>query len=291
MRRSKWIAVLLGFALLLGLGWDKPQTARAAAEVSDISARVPILMYHNLELGRSDAGQFTSPEKFARDMALLAEEGYNAVSFQELRDYVDGVSDLPSKPIVITFDDGYQSNYLYAYPILQQYGFKATIAVIAKSLRTDENDGLGAQPFALMTDRQAREMVASGLIEIQSHTYAMHRSGEGQDRFGVLAREGESPEEYARALREDFSRSQSVLSAATGAPVFVLIYPFGLYSNTSERVLTELGFAVTVTTKEGINVVVRGDPGSLRLMKRISVSPTLGGADLTRALATGRVKR
>ena len=79
---------------------------------------IPILMYHHLEENINN-NTVISPENFENQMKLLKMEGYHAISAQQLYDYLNGQTPLPQKPVLITFDDGYFSNYEKAYPILK----------------------------------------------------------------------------------------------------------------------------------------------------------------------------
>ena len=87
--------------------------------------RIPILMYHSID--DSLAAACVRPKCFEEQMAYLKHVGYEAVDLDAVFSYMTiGVS-LPSKPIVITFDDGYRDNMENAYPILKKYGMCATI--------------------------------------------------------------------------------------------------------------------------------------------------------------------
>ena len=82
----------------------------------EISTQVPILMYHHLSEDVTNS-EMVSPEQFEAQIRALAEAGYTGISFDELQAYVLRGEPLPEKPVVITFDDGYRSNYTLAYPI------------------------------------------------------------------------------------------------------------------------------------------------------------------------------
>ena len=82
-----------------------------------------------VDLGVSGSATI-SPEAFRKQIQALSDAGYNAISLDQLRDYVYNGTPLPAKPIVLTFDDGYLSNYADAFPVLKEYNMKATISSI-----------------------------------------------------------------------------------------------------------------------------------------------------------------
>ena len=146
----------------------------AALSADEISTQVPILMYHHLSEDVTNS-EMVSPEQFEAQIQALSEAGYTGVSFDELQAYVLRGEPLPEKPVVITFDDGYRSNYTLAYPILQKYGMKATIFAIGVSFGTDHYKDTDYAITPHFGAAEAAEMTASGLISIQSHTYDMHQ--------------------------------------------------------------------------------------------------------------------
>lgn len=118
---------------------------------------VPVLMYHGVsDETWGSAELFVSPSDLEEQLEYLVENGYDPIFFEDLR-YVDQYD----KPVILTFDDGYADNYTNLYPLLQEYGVKATIFVVT--------DTLDLNPRCF-TWAQAREMSDSGLVSIQSHT-------------------------------------------------------------------------------------------------------------------------
>ncbi len=249
---------------------------------SGYTCDVPILMYHNLDLTEQSDATVTVSD-FESHIKALAEAGYTAVTLDELYSYVTEGARLPEKPIVITFDDGYMSNYEYAFPILHGYGMCATVFAIGYSFGCDTYKDTGVGIYPHFGDAEALEMVRSGVIDIQSHTYDMHASEviEGEDaRVTVAALARESEEEYIAALREDIRKSKSLLEGATGEKVTALAYPRGYYNPVSQRVFTEEGIRITLTTEHRKNTVIRGLPQSLLGMGRFSVSGGMTAEEL-----------
>ena len=241
----------------------------------EISTQVPILMYHHLSEDVTNS-EMVSPEQFEAQIRALSEAGYTGVSFDELRAYVLRGEPLPEKPVVITFDDGYRSNYTLAYPILQKYNMKATIFAIGVSFGKDHYKDTDYVITPHFGAAEAAEMTASGLISIQSHTYDMHQwppyETDSAVRENILQLPGESEESYVQALTEDFTRSRALLEGATGQPVDVLAYPAGQYSTLAQVTLQSLGVHVTLSTNPGVNTVVKGLPQTLYAMLRFGIT-------------------
>lgn len=181
---------------------------------------------------------------------------------------------MPVKPIMITFDDGYLSNYEIAWHALMERGMTATIFVVGSSVGKSTYKETGVPIIPHFSYEQAWQMVASGVISIQSHTFDMHQLAylEPDDgRNGVLPKEDETSEEYLNALRTDFQKSINELADYTGEPVIALAYPLGLHTQLSERVCTENGIQISLTTEPRVAQVIKDDSDSLRLLSRLSI--------------------
>ena len=97
-------------------------------------------MYHNLTNDPSAVTSMTiTGERFQEDMEYLEYNGYTPLLSADLINIRAGKESMPERPVMITFDDGYRSNYDIAYPILQKTGMKAVIALIGKSIRANDN--------------------------------------------------------------------------------------------------------------------------------------------------------
>ncbi len=234
---------------------------------------LPILLYHEI----NDTGEgesIISKQVFITHLDALKEAGYQTVTFQQLIDSVENGVDLPKKPILITFDDGYVSNYEIAYPALKERDMKATIFIIGNSVGKDTYKETGSPMIPHFSYEQAQEMVKSGTISIQSHTYDLHQYEplEGNKyREGILPRSGETMEEYQDAIYQDLKKSISDIQLNLGETVNVLAYPFGLHTKESEEICTELGIKVTLTTQMEPAHLIQGDMNSLRLLGRYSI--------------------
>ena len=237
------------------------------------TAEVPILMYHNIS-DTGDESTNISRSAFEEHMRALDENGYTTVSFFDLLAFVERGEPLPEKPVVITFDDGYLSNYESAFPVLERLGMKATIFVIGTLVGHTTYKDTDYSTIPRFDYDQAREMVETGLISIQSHTYDMHQWASFETRparENILRLRGESKSSYTEFLKNDHERIAREIESATGQEVIAVAYPLGARDRLARSVLTGLGVRVTLTTDPGINTVKRGNPRSLIDMHRFGV--------------------
>ncbi len=247
----------------------KPETGKN-------SVRVPILMYHSLTDDPSDLNSATiMGDTFRSHLKALHEAGYESVSYEDLARYVQNGVQLPEKPVVITFDDGYANNLTLGAPMLKEYGFSAQIAVIGCSVGKNTYKDTGEAMTPHFSLEEAQPWIDAGVINLNSHSYDMHqvelRDGAGC-RLGVIPLDGESEEDFIRAVRADYEKSANQLAQAGLDKVAVFTYPYGKYSEVSEALLDEMGVVVTVSTDPGAAEIVRGLPQSLKALDRIAVT-------------------
>lgn len=277
--KRKWKPLaLIALALLL------------AAQMLDVahlvwfggSCRLPVLMFHHLSDSPNPVTTVT-PERFREQMTALKDAGYHAVTVRQVIAYVEEGASLPDKPILITFDDGYTSNLTEAAPILEELGMCATVFVIGinEGEETAPHTGLPMKPPRFSYE-EALPWVEKGVLDVQSHTYDLHRTPDsGGSREGVLRREDESGEDYRAALLED-ARMAARRRESCGLPTELeaLAYPYGYFSREADRIFQEAGCRLTVTTKEHVNRLYPGGNGSLRMLGRFNVNQDMTGAIL-----------
>lgn len=272
MSTRKWIvaavAVLLGLCVLVAVV-AVPRTP--AAQTADVA----ILMYHAFTENEAETSSVcTLASEFERQLSALRDAGYTSVGYADLIEFVNGKGKLPEKPLLISIDDGYQNNLDLAAPLLEKYGFCANIAVIGVSIghTTYKDTDIPIMPHFSLED--ARPWIKRGVLTVTTHSYDMHQIAavDGNDcRRGVLQMPGEAEPDYIATLTQDYTHAQEQLAGLPGKVLPVFTYPFGAYSELSERVLQEQGVQVTVTIANGANRLVKGEPETLRLLRRINV--------------------
>ena len=230
--------------------------------------RIRVLMYHRIlpEGEKGSPPQMRIPvRQFRREMELLARWGYTAITFDDYRLYLTGELNLPRKPVIITFEDGYVETYTLVLPILQELGMKAVVFVVADAgIRSSVWDRV--QPEAvtpLLSDDQILELHAVG-FEIGSQT--LHHV-----RLPGLPRE---------KAWEEISGSRMALEILLNAPVRSFTYPFGLLDDQVKAIVKEEGFTVGCCGWTG--PALFGD--DLFEIRRVTMFPYRSFADLNFAI-------
>ena len=247
-----------------------PRTLTEAIDSSDDEEiRVPIVMYHEIK-PEKDAYGNRSTEQFEADLIAYKNAGFNTIFYEDLIQYVYKGISLPDNPLIITFDDGYLSNYSHAYPLLKKYDMKAVISIIGWSVGLDYDPVNDRSINPHFTWANAREMIDSGHIEIQSHSFNMHDVlTDDFARQGVLQKAGEDGFDYINLFYADADLMHNAIDAHLSIDINMFTYPYGFYNPMTEGMLKRLGYLGTVTVEEGINTISR-DASSLYMLKRIN---------------------
>ena len=226
---------------------------------------LPVIMYHAFLKDQKMHGEFViSPEQFEEDIKYILENGYTPISLKELSGFSKGELKLPDKPIMITIDDGYYNNYLYAFPIIKKYNVKVIIAPIMKySQLYSEHDENNAY-YSHITWEQGKEMVESGLVEFQNHTYDLHYSN--GNRKGIKKNSDETNVQYEKILYADLYKAHHLIEENFGQTPLSIAYPFGYYSKEADKVIEQLGYKISFSSEEGVNLISANS--SLHMLNR-----------------------
>lgn len=200
------------------------------ASPSPVTYHIPFLMYHYVEYvrDRNDKTRImlnTPPHTLEEQITTLKNDGYTFLVAREVGDILDGKRQMPDKPIVLTFDDGYGDFYTDVFPILKRQGVRATIYVIS---------GFLGKPN-YMTREQVKEMLVSGYIELGDHT--VHH----------WALRGRKLEEVTHEIAD----SKITLEKEFGVPIVSFCYPYGSFDVQAISVAASVGYKTAVTTVPG----------------------------------------
>ena len=209
----------------------------------DVTQSFAIVMYHHISADKNRLGNYViSPEQLENDFRYLTERGYQTITVRDLYAIANRQKTLPEKAIMITFDDGQESFYRYAYPLLQKYHFTAVLSLIGRyteqfSAVDDHNIN-----YSHVTWSEVKEMADSAIVEFGNHSYNMH-SNDGVGRIGVTKMKGESSEAYAKALNEDIAEFNRLFEKNVGFIPSIYTYPFGRFSDETAEIIRQNGFS------------------------------------------------
>ncbi|MBE8954965.1 MAG: polysaccharide deacetylase family protein [Quinella sp. 2Q5] len=200
--------------------------AQSAAEINAIAAgpKILVLNYHQVDDKHSSLA--VPVADFDAQMKFLVDSGCVTITPDELYAGLNGELELPPRPVLITFDDGYIDNYTNAFPILKKYGLRATIFVIPAFT--------GQYPNYMNWD-QLREMESGG-VTIQSHTLTHPKLEELPDD----------------EIRSELLNSKNLLEEQLGHPIEFMAYPTGTYNLHIAGIAQDLGYKGAFTIKYGI---------------------------------------
>jgi peptidoglycan/xylan/chitin deacetylase (PgdA/CDA1 family) len=251
---------------------------------------IPVLMYHHV----NPRGRFVTvtPDRFEWQMRYLSSQGFTTLHTDEFWAIMSGQTIPPKKPVLITFDDGWLDNWVYAFPIFKKYGIKAVIFVITSLIpgkgrrkRSDEGSLLslpkhkecqdmiekGRASEVMLSWEEIREMTDSGLIEIQSHTHT-------HQRYDKLY-----PDNLQRTkvLEEELKTSKELIEQGLNRACNALCWPWGKYNREYVEIARSIGYRMMFTTLKGTNTpqtelwrikrITIGNIGSFAFRKKLFI--------------------
>lgn len=247
------VCTVLALTAVIGTARLSSQHAVSAFNSGQQGVSLPIIMYHSVLKDAARQGKYViSPDVLAQDLDYLQSAGYQTVTVNDLLAYVQQGEPLPEKPVMITFDDGYYNNYVYAYPLLQQRGMRAIVSVIGS--QTDAYTKSGQENAYWSHLKLSHLLEMTDVFEVQNHSWNLHEYGE---RRGCLRRRGEDVQSYANFLKEDTEQTQTLLAEAGLPAPTCYTFPFGACSKESDKIIREMGFLCTLGCEERVNTVTR----------------------------------
>jgi peptidoglycan/xylan/chitin deacetylase (PgdA/CDA1 family) len=231
VRLAAHFGVVFAALLLSGCAVDGKLATDRSAEATPEPARipasidVPILIYHHVRPG-STSTLFVSPEELDKHLKYLQDSGFQTISFTDLADAFEKGKPLPPRPVIISFDDGWENQFEYGFPILQKYHDTATFYVVTNYLDRAN----------FMTTEQLKTLVAAGMTigcHTRSHPY-----------LTSLGRE--------RAW-DEIAGAKAILEA-DGFKIDTFAYPYGAYNQRVVDIVENAGFRSARTADGGVRV-------------------------------------
>ena len=191
---------------------------------------VPVLCYHRFSTKKSFDKITVSAETFDRQMAYLKNNGYTVLTLKQFYDFIDYRHRPPRKSVLITIDDGWKTTQTIAYPILKKHGFPAVLFVNTDNIREKQNS-------ITLTWKELRELKASGLIEIESHSVT-HEN---------LTRVSEEQ------LQREIGESKRLIKSMLGISPTAIAYPYGMFNSKTASMMKQYGYRFGFTVFRGGN--------------------------------------
>ena len=213
----------LGLLVLLAAPWAPVvQPARHAWGDGGDSLRVPILVYHNVAVHHpgdtpEQRALDVSPETFAWQMAYLQQTGTSVISLARLAAALEGRDTVPEHAVVLTFDDGWETQFIHVFPVLRRLGYTATFFVFTAPI------GRGS---GYMTWDELRELTHGGMT-VGSHSLS----------HPFLPRLHDPA-----LIRREIAESREILEDSLGVPVEFFAYPYGAFSSALEGAVRDAGY-------------------------------------------------
>lgn len=219
-----------------------------------------VLTYHHIS-SKPFSSITISPERFESDLKMLRDNGFNVISLRQVLNSMEGTETLPKNAVAITFDDGIESFYKYAYPLLKKYNMPAVNFVITSRV---ESYSPSSNDFNPLSKNEIKEMYDSGIIDIQSHSHEGHDYiviGPGNKTGGKLAYKIYNPknntyetdESIVKRITEDLSTSRRLIYEYIGNYPDMICFPFGNYNKRLVELSKKCGYKYFVTTAIGYN--------------------------------------
>lgn len=228
-----------------------------------------VLCYHDVQ---EDVR--VNPDPYAVDTAQLVsqfawlrENAYKVVSLDDVIAAREGRRSLPDKAVLLSFDDGYRSAYTRVFPLLKLFGYPAVVALSGRWLDAPadgkvEYDGTEVPRSQFLSWEEISEMRASGLIEIASHSYDLHRGVVANPQRSLIPaavsyqytdRGYEEQDAHVARIRADLARNSALIKSKTGRAPRAMVWPFGAYSAQAIEIARELGMPFTMNLDGGVN--------------------------------------
>ncbi|MBG9787679.1 polysaccharide deacetylase family protein [Brevibacillus laterosporus] len=222
--------------------------------------KVVVLNYHHITRDSNKPFVMT-PEQFGEHLQFIKEHNLQPISLSEFFTFMQTGVTAKENAVLLTFDDGYESYYTEAYPLLSKYGYPSAAFVIAGRLR-DTLDRKRENMTVPLAYQQIDEMLASGLVDIGSHTFSLHEHKE-LDEWGVQKagtepvyleefQRAENEEEYRSRLFVDFKMSKVGLEQLVKKPIPSLSLPQGYTSNIVIDSVKEAGYQYVFTSRRDV---------------------------------------
>ena len=264
----KLILICIGVASSHVLANDLPNVCSRDQNPNEFT----ILSYHEIadKSKTLDSSYAVTPSNFDHQMRWLMDNGYHFIGINDILKYRKNGKKLPAKSVLITFDDGYQSVYANAYPILKKYKIPSVIALVGSWLTKEDKVDFSGNMIPrseFLSQKEIKEMVSSGLVEVASHSYAAHKGIQGNPQGSmqpaIRTRQWlsekqayEDEKAYEQRIYNDLAENNKFLKHYTGQKPRVMVWPYGHYNSKVRKIAEKLGMPIGLTLDDGSNTAI-----------------------------------
>lgn len=266
-------------------------TAKENTVNLDSIQKIPVFCYHDVVANDNAKALEKDPyaiteKRLEEHFELLKKEGFTPISLKQYENYVERKGILPEKPVLLSFDDGRESMYTRIYPILKKYNYPAVFAIILSYMDTTIPP---ADIEKMVTWEQLREMQASGLVEVASHTYNMHNfvvANHYGDRYQNVAtiwwqddNKYETENNFNARITGDMLTGKSLFDKNMGYSSNILVWPFGVYTQYSVDSAKKSGYEYQLMLNDDVKLadknclsryIIYGNPSNEEMLNMLN---------------------
>lgn len=234
------------------------------------------LGYHAIQDGVADQTYLAvRTDQLISQLNWLHQNGYQAVSVEQILAANKGGQPLPSKAVLLSFDDGYRDFYTRVIPLLRSFNWPAIVAPVGNWLLTPENEAVNfgdvRSPRTLfLNTAELKQVARSSLVEIGAHTFNSHMGSLANPQGNLMPRMAnhlwlpeqnryENSEEFKRRIREDVRAITQTVTETTGRKPRVWVWPYGRASGEAQQIIREEGYELFLTLEHGLADVKETD--------------------------------
>lgn len=228
-----------------------------------------VLAYHGVQDDQADQTLLAvRTDQLVAQLHWLRENGYQAISVDQILTAQNGGPALPPKAVLLSFDDGYKDFLTRVLPLLNAFQWPAIMAPVGAWLETPEDQevNFGGKPMPrslFLTPQDLAQLAQSELVEIGAHTYNQHHGITGNPQGNLLPamanrqyltqqQRYETDAEFEQRLRDDVRAITATLQGITGKPPRVWVWPYGAINGVAQRIIREAGYQLFLTLEDGL---------------------------------------
>ncbi len=289
---SPLLNLTLGLALagLSGMALAKPPKIDAS--------ELTVIGYHEItDTKNALIPQYAvTTKQFGEHIDWLQKNGFHFITVDQLIRAHQGKAALPTKPVLLTVDDGYQSFYQNAYPVIKAKKIPVVLAVVGSWLEPKANQKVDFSGEEISRDKilswpELKEMQDSGFVEIASHSYHLHRGITGNPQgnsepaattrfYDEKTKTYVTDSQYETRIYNDLKKNNQLLKEHGIRSPRIMVWPYGRYNMQTVQIAKKLGMPITITLDDGADHAKQ----SLQNMSRILVEGGMSTNDLAQEI-------